>query len=166
MAKQLQVLSQDEDRLSPKALADEAMEKSGGDVQKAAQLLEKWARTRKGALEALIPERLVKQACWDCVRSYCHQERRQIWTAPNHTDKQNGSRVKEHALSLMDMRLPIPGMPRLRDATPADLDAAINHYRKQAASELERASFLEKVRAKVKTTVGADLTDSDLERLR
>ncbi len=148
-------------------LVTEALSKSKGDNYAAAKLLEKWCKTRKGVLEALIPDRLIRRACWDLVRYQGRKERREIWMAPRYSKSSRGKRVMAEAKTrLMDFRLPIPGGKMLRYATPEDLDLAIKHYRTQIKAETERVEWLERIRPRVTRTVGEDLTEEDLQKLR
>jgi len=145
-------------------IARSTLEEAGGDAITAAKLLEDHAKRDVNVANALLLP-LLHQACYDAIRAVCKQERGFIWKAAEQDLKRQAtagaSRVRAHGRRLMDFILP-HGAQRLGEATRAELIRAVEFYRKQAQTELQRARWLELVaervegRRKVKNALSED----------
>ena len=146
-------------------LAQRAMAQAGDDVGEAARILEQWARKNTRVWKA-VTEDFLAQGCYSVVRGVCRQERRAIWHSPGYDKGGAGSRVRNHARSILD--LPLPGGKRLRDATRDDLHQASEFYSRQARQMAVMEEFLASVAAKIKgrKTVGDVLSEKQLETMK
>ena len=146
-------------------LAEQALKESRGDAVKATAILEEHAkRDVSVANDLLMP--LLRQACYDAIRSVCRRERRDIWTAPNYTKGGNGQRVTQLASRLMDF--PLPGGLPLAKAKREDLEHAVAFYGKQAERMAQIREWLFKVAERVdgRKMVKSCLTERQLAELR
>ena len=146
-------------------LAEQALKESRGDAVKATAILEEHAKRDVNiANDLLMP--LLRQACYDAIRSVCRRERRDIWTAPNYTKGGNGQRVTQLASRLMDF--PLPGGLPLAKAKREDLEQAVDFYGKQAQRMAQIREWLHKVAERVdgRKMVKTCLTEQQLAELR
>lgn len=132
-------------------LAQSTLEAANGDAMKATALLEEHARKDVNvANELLMP--LLHQACYDAIRRACIQTRGYIAKQADASLKAQASdgkqRIIAHGRGLMDWILP-HGAVVLAEATQDQIMKAVDFYRKQARTELHRATFLELVSKRV-----------------
>lgn len=122
--------------------ARDALDSADGDVRNATDLMAAQVRDNRALREALT-EPLIDVACYEQIRMLCRQARRNIWLAPNYDAGGNGGRIQDMSdRLLLDMRLPVPGMPMLKDASRDEISAAIHFYTEQASDMAHKARWL------------------------
>jgi len=153
-----------ENRIDIADIARSTLDAANGDALKASALLEQHARRDVKVANALLLP-LLHQACYDAIRAVCKLERGYIWRqAASDLARHNSegaNRVRSHGRRLMDFILP-HGAMRIGEATNAELLRAVDFYRKQARTEMQRARWIELIaqhvegRRKVKNALTED----------
>ena len=130
-----------------------AVEEAKSDLATAASILEGKTRQNR-ALYDEIMEPHIGPACWRLIQQYARAERQVIWQSSNTDKGMNGQRVKylaaTNAQSLLEMTLPIRGLPRLGDCSKDQIQQAMAYYRDHANDMSHKAKFLELVHALIK----------------
>lgn len=133
-------------RIELSSVVQAAVDSCNGDLLQAAQLLERQAHN-DAELSQAVTAPFLTRACWDLIRQYARTERRYIWQAP-HADPQGqkGARVTHlaasNALTLLNMPLPITGLPRLGEALREQVEEAAIYYSTHAKDAIIKAKFL------------------------
>lgn len=130
-----------------------ALTASNEEAQAAARRLERMAREDFELYRALMDKQLSK-ACWLAVSRCCRQDKKPIWTPPNFDAAGNGARLQALAQEAESYyfdrwKLPIEGLPKLGDATKAQLIEAVLLLEKQAKTQLTRARFFSLIAAQL-----------------
>jgi hypothetical protein len=122
-------------------------------------------------LYRLTMDPLVKEAAYSLVRDVCRSQRRQIWNATPHvssaTATERAAALGAATLnSLLDFSL--PGGKALRKATKAEINEAVEFYRKQANDMTVKWRWLEMVAGRLSDSASVEdvFTDDGLRRLR
>lgn len=146
-------------------LAKAAFEASGGDQVKAARLLQEDVLSEPRKYHALM-DPLVKEACNMAVSDYVRERRSKVWNAPAPANDADRVRALAEGNALMFFLL--PGGKRLAEATKADVLEAADRYRKQADDMAAKATWLERIAAKLKgnKTVEHFFDEDQLRSLR
>lgn len=148
--------------------ARDALDSADGDVRNATDLMAAQVRDTPALRDALT-EPLINVACYEQIRMLCRKERRHIWLTPNYDAGGNGDRVQDMSdRLLLDMRLPVPGMPMLKDASRDEISAAIHFYTEQASDMAHKARWLSLVLQSLrgKKTVGQILNETRLRAMQ
>ena len=145
--------------------AGEILAKARGDLSAATDKMEARVRQDDFLFRSLMSP-LVRQACYDALRSQVRKDRAKIWTAPNYTQGGNGQRLEALATTLLDFRLPHASIA-LRDAKREDVEAAAQWYESSASNMAHKARWLRAVAEKIgKAKVGNKLTAEQLADLQ
>jgi hypothetical protein len=130
-----------------------AVEEAKNDLASASGVLEEMTRANRELYDQIM-EPHIGPACWRLIQQYAQRERKVIWYSPNTDKAMNGGRVKylaaANARSLMEMTLPIPGLPRLGDCSKDQVQRAMAYYQDHATDMGRKARFLEMIDALVK----------------
>lgn len=158
-----------DDALTISATARTALEKANGDVIAATELMVGWVKKDPTLYKPLM-DPLVKDACYDVIRSACQRERRAIWQMKQPSAEDQRNRVVAlaggTANTLLDF--PLPGGLRLRDAKRDDVTAAAEFYGRQSKDMGAKAKWLQLIAQHVpaKKTVREVMSDARLAELR
>lgn len=147
-------------------LAEAAMKEAGGEVLRAARLMEQEIRNNEIKYRVVM-DPLVANACYTAVSTICHRNREKVWTAPNYTAGGNGHRVRALAAGNLLM-FPLPGGQYLGEATKAEVTEAADFYGKQANDMTAKARWLAAIAAKLdaKKIVSKVFTEESLRELQ
>ncbi len=146
----------------------QAFEEASGEAIGASHILESWAKKDRRFAETLLMPQL-PSVCWQLVREYCQEERRIVWNSPTHSVSGNGERVaalaEETAKMLMEMYLPIPGLPKLGDALKEQIEEAAYFCQKQSIDMKQKADFFFLIHRSMKKgkPVRSQLTEQKLK---
>ena len=146
----------------------QAFEQAKGEAIEASKILESWAKKDRSFADVILMPQL-PSVCWQLVREYCQEERRLVWNYPTHSVSGNGDRIKsladETAKMFMEMYLPIPGLPKLGDATKEQIEEAAYFCQKQSIDMRQKADFFFMVHRSVKKgkPVRSQLTEQKLK---
>lgn len=131
-----------------------ALDNAQGLVQQAAdEVYDKV--TNNDVLYRQLMDPLVKQACYDAVRGYQHNERSAIFAASPQPQTRSPEEQRAAVEALAEgtrkslLNLPLPSGKRLGDATKAEVLEAARFYTNQGTSMLQRALFFNKIADKL-----------------
>lgn len=144
-------------------------EQAKGNAEQAYDLLIGAARKDRELFIA-ITEPVLPGACWNLIRRHCHQERRQITRvfSQERSGPERIQRLAEANLShLFNMALPIPGCPKLGDATKEQVVESANFYLKQAEDMCKKGEWLNKIASMMRKegTVRKQLTEEQVAEI-
>jgi len=155
----------DSTELSVRDVAAKSMEKAGGDIQEATDIMEQWIIGDDRLFNELMTP-LVREACYNALRKTVQEERRNVWTAPNYTKAGNGDRLVSTALTLLDFRLP-HNLKVLREAGKDDLIAGADWYEKHAGNMQHKARWLRAIAEKIGSkAVGEKFSAESLAKIQ
>jgi len=146
-------------------IAEEIIDKVGGDVRKAADYMESIV-LKDDALfkELMLP--MVSKACHEIICDVVHARRRSICdTVKRANDEMAGSiALQNTARSMLDF--PLPGGLLLRNATRHDCIDAAGYYERQASDMFGKGRFLRSVAKRAgNKPVGDAISEIELCRL-
>lgn len=136
-------------------VAERCMKQANGNVVQASQYLREMMKNDTELRYAILAPFEVK-ASYEVIANYARRERVYIWRAPN--DDGQGRPDRVHALVkanvdiIMEMTLPIRGLPKLGDCTKEQVLEAISWYRGHIEDMTGKMQFLEAVTSLMKST--------------
>lgn len=155
--------------ISPRKVAVSTLAENGNDILAATSAMETKVNATPYLFKMLMRP-LVRQACYDLLRSICRKERREIWTAPKLTAEGTQPTVKSLAIGTKNslFNFPLPGGKRLGDALKCEVDEAATFYSLQANANAARARWLSAIaeRMPASKTVSSVFTERRLADLQ
>lgn len=152
-------------------VAREILEKAGGDVRKATELMERRVRESRALRDALT-EPLIAAACYDAVSAQLRKARHKVWNPPVYsgsTGEPQGQRSRVEALAQSNlMMFQLPGGKPIAKATLTELLEASEFWTKQGRDMMHKGRWLSLVAARVPADkyVADALTEDDLRSLK